>query len=84
MGWTERAKGIVSNGNAPATTLQQSETQLGQKWRLSSMEGITESQAAACGEETDSRHAKGPCQVTLLNGDLQFFKTGISGAAQHQ
>ena len=40
------------------------------------MEGITESQAAACGEETDSRHAKGPCQVTLLNGDLNFSRQG--------
>ena len=24
--------------------------------------------------------AKRPCQVTLLNGDLQFFQTGVSGA----
>ena len=53
------AKGIVSHSNAQAPLYSSTSlNSAGSRWRLSLKEGMTESQAAACGEETDSRRTK--------------------------
>ena len=54
------------------------------RWRLSLTEGLTESQAAACGEETDSRHALLGNETLSCNSHLQFCQTGLSGATHRQ
>ena len=63
MGRAERAKGAAMPNHHF--------TAAGSRWKLSLREGITESQAAACGEETDSRRALSG-KETLLSNALKW------------
>ena len=87
MGWAKGANRNISNSNAQPPLY--SNLKLSRfKMEIEPREGITESQAAACGEEMDSRCALSGKETlssnTLKSRSSQFCQTEIFGASQHQ